>query len=168
VGSAVLLAILIVLTPNLLTTGSPGVGNLATQAELLIDRAPSNTSMTHLYLHALGLVRYYSLTLSWAPLPGPDPPASLAGLNWTDRATGDGLLELEGSTAALLFAVNATAVYIDSSGAGATYAGDFAFQWVGSSLIITPYGDTVGAGPTDQSQLPLALFLTQGPYGGRA
>lgn len=166
VGAAALLAVLILLTPNLLSTGSPSAGSLESQAELLVDRASSQSNVTHLYLRGIGLARYTSLEIDWAQLPDTAAPSNLSGVTWTERAEGNESLELATSTPAPVFAVNATAVYVDASGAGVSYAASFAFQWVGGTLVTTAYGSATGASPTPVSQLPLVLLLVQGPYAG--
>jgi hypothetical protein len=166
VGAAVLLAVLILLTPNLLSTSSPSAGSLASQAELLVDRGPSAGTTTDLYLRGIGLARYASLELEWAPLNGSTAPATLAGVRWIGEVATNGSLGISSATPDVDFAVNASAVYVDSSGAGVSYAALFAFSWSGTVLVTTAYGAATGPGTTPQSQMPLVLLLVQGPYGG--
>lgn len=166
VGAAVLLAVLILLTPNLLSTSSPTAGSLAAQAELLIDRGPTESVTTDLYLRGIGLARYDSLELRWTALNGSGAPATLNGLAWTGAVGSNETLGIQASVDVPAFAVNASAVYVDSSGSGVTYAAQFAFVWSGGVLATTAYGAAGGSGSTAQSQLPLVLLLVQGPYGG--
>jgi hypothetical protein len=167
VGAAVLLAILIVLTPNLLSTSSPAAGSLISQPELLVDRAPTGGTTTQLYLRGLGIVRYAALDLSWAPLNSTTVPVTPDGVRWTDAVAGNASLGVDGSTTDGAFLVNATATFVDSSGAGATYTGTFAFVWSEEVLYTTAYQPATGSGTTGLSQLPLVLLLVQGPYGGQ-
>ena len=165
VGAAVLLAVLILLTPNLLSPGSPTAGSLASQAELLVDRSPNGGVTTDLYLRGIGLARYTALELRWTALNSSTPPPSLDTLRWTDRTNATESLGISAATKDNDFAVNATAVYVDSDGNGVSYAALFAFSWSGSDLTTTAYGAATGSGTTTDSQLPLILLLVQGPYG---
>jgi hypothetical protein len=166
VAGAALLAFLILLTPNLLSTGSPSAGSIQSQAELLVDRAPNGGNETHLYLRGLGIVRYQELVLQWAPFPAGAPPSNPSAVTWSNRSNSSGALEVEGATDADAFLVNATATFVDATGAGVVYAATFAFAWSGGDLVTTPYGAAAGASPTPPSQLPLVLLLVQGPYPG--
>jgi hypothetical protein len=166
VGSAVLLAVLILLTPNLLSSSSPTAGSLASQAELLVDRGSSNGGNTDLYLRGIGLARYTSLELRWSPLNSSNAPASLDGLHWRAVAQANGSLGIDAVISDPAFAVNASAVYVDSSGTGVSYSALFAFSWSGDVLATTAYGAAAGSGTTPQSEMPLILLLVEGPYGG--
>ena len=66
VGVSLLLVVLIVLTPNLLSTGAPAAGTYPTQAELVVDRGPTEPNVTHLYVKSVGNVRYVNLTMALA------------------------------------------------------------------------------------------------------
>lgn len=162
VGAAVLLAVLILVTPNLLSSGSPSAGSAESQAELLIDRAPSGTNVTHVYLRGLGLARYAAMALAIAPYPGPGAPASPSGLPGTVVVNGTEVLAIAGASDATSFVVNATATFVDSSGASVAYAGVWAFSWSSGLLVTTAYGPVGGAGPTSASALPLTLLLAEG------
>lgn len=165
VGAAVLLAVLIVLTPNLLSTGSPAAGSLESQAELIIDRAPSE-NVTHLYLRGLGLVRYANLSLLWSSFNGTSAPGSPIGLGIGGAVGGTDVLSVNEATGAASFVVNATAVYVDATGLSVTFTGDWAFVWSSGLLVTTPYGSVAGASPTAPSQLPLILLLSESATGG--
>ncbi len=165
VGAAVLLAVLIVLTPNLLSTGSPSAGSAESQLELLVDRAPTGDNGTHLYLRGLGLVRYQSLTLDWGNLSG-TAPANLTGFHWAESTVSGPTLELDLVVPSDAFAVNATGVFVDTSGAKAVFNGAYAFVWSGMVLATTAYGTASGAGPTSESALPLILLPPELPGGG--
>lgn len=165
VGAAVLLAILIVLTPNLLSAGQPSAGSAESQLELLVDRAPTADNDTHLYLRGLGLVRYQSLVLTWGNLSG-GAPRNLSGVRWSEPISAGPALELETAVPSSDFAVNVTGVFVDTSGLGVEFSGEFAFAWSGGTLLTTAYGGASGAGPTAPSSLPLILLLPEYPYGG--
>jgi len=166
VAAAVLLAALIVLTPNLLSTAGPTAGSPETQAELLVDRGPSDINSTHLYLRGIGLVRFVSMGIAYAPLFGSFPPASLAGVRWSNLSEGTGVLGLTASVSVPSFALNASAVYVDPEGTGVLYTGLYAFAWSSGKLESIGYLGATGASPASLSALPLILLLPQAPYGG--
>ncbi len=70
-----LLVLLILLTPNLLPTSTPSAGSLATQAELIVDRADTS-NITHFYVQGIGDVRYVTITAQIATnVSWPAPPS---------------------------------------------------------------------------------------------
>ena len=169
VGAAVLLAVLILLTPNLLSTGAPSAGSLESQAELLVDRGTAAGNGTHLYLRGIGLARYTTLALSWSPWNGSAPPTSYERLPLGQRVNGSELLSVSLTATATRFVVNASAAYVDAAGGTANYAGAWALEWSGGMLQVTPYGDVTGtSGPTAPDQLPLVLLLAELPQGAGA
>ena len=166
VGASVLLAILIFLTPNLLSTGSPSAGSIESQVELLVDRAPAGDNFTHLYVRGFGLARYASLTLAVGSLNGTAFPATLSGVRWTIRDHGNNSLELDTRTSDPSFAVNASASFVDSAGVGIVYRGGYAFRWEGDRLLSQGYDDASGSTTTALASLPLVLLLPENPTGG--
>ena len=162
----VLLIILIFLTPNLVSSGNPPAGSLATEAELVVDHV-TDSNVTHLYVKSLGSVRFMSITLQLAT--NVTWPVSLAhrvvfpnGTVWNDS------LAAAIDTRADPFAVNVTAVYVDASGVGVAYVGAYAFNVSGQSLegtSLTPSG--VAIPPTPLDSLPIYILLTSQPGGGR-
>ena len=165
VGAAVLLAVLILLTPNLVSTGSPSAGSIGSQAELLVDRAPGGPNVTHLYLRGFGLARYAYLQLAWVELPNGTAPATLDGRNAWSSINASGVLDLDTATSAPFFGINASADYVDANGAEVRYTGEWAFAWTGDVLLTTTYGASVGPFRTGLDQLPLVLFLVEHPVG---
>ncbi len=163
VGAAVLLAVLIVLTPNLLSTGSPSAGSVESQLELLVDRAPSGDNATHVYLRGLSLVRYTSLSIAWGNLSGTTAPGSLAGVDWSSHVDSGPSLELDAVVLGTAFALNVSGVFVDTTGAAVLFGGEYAFVWSGGMLYTTAYGTASGAAPASLSQLPLVLLPPSTP-----
>jgi len=163
VGAAVLLAVLIFLTPNLVASvGSPAAGSLATQAELVIDRVVDGNT-THFYVHSLGTVRYdYILVQLDTSVPWPPPPRS--ALNFTNESYEPSTLESLTSTTANPVAINVTAKYTDASGTQVWYFGTYALDIADGMLTIVPLLPGSSSIPaTPVAQLPLTLYLTASP-----
>jgi hypothetical protein len=166
VAIVALLIVLIVLTPNLLSTAAPSAGTLPTEAELIVDRVPSENA-THFYVRGLGEVRYDSIVVSLSKnLPWP-APASVANVSFGVPATTDNVLIALVSTMANPVAVNVTATYVDSAGTMVTFVGVFAFDVSGGVLYETPYFPAGTAGSsTPLDDLPLSFLLETVPAGG--
>jgi hypothetical protein len=166
VAIVVLLLVLIVLTPNLISTASPSAGSLPTEAELLVDRSSSD-NVTHLYVHGLGEVRYSTITLSVDPTvrwPAPPAPANLTfgpPTSWHDTLVATLVVGPDP------FAVNVTAVYVDASGVAVDFVGTFAFDVAGGSLYEVAYVPAIaGMTTTPVSGLPLSILLQTVTGGG--
>ena len=165
VGVVVLLVVLIFLTPNLVLSGGPAAGSLATQAQLTIDRPPG-TNVTTFYVHGLGTVRYTQIwaalatNVTWPPPPSPD--------NWTwTNATNDSLaLAAVFSTTANPVALNLTATYVDAAGATVVYWGLYEFYFGPATLETSALavGLTVDAA-TPIGSLPITLLLASAAPG---
>jgi hypothetical protein len=172
VGAAVLLLVLIVLTPALLTIGSSGPGVL-TQAELIVDRVPGGNA-THFYVRGYAsTVRYAQIWVgiasdfTWSGTGSP-PWANLTWKTWQNESD---TLSLSFVSFANPVAVNITAYYT-SSGGTAVYVGILAF-----SLGSGPAGPTLfaatstsgisvpGTTSVDNSSLPLPILLVQSSSG---
>lgn len=166
VGAAVLLAVLILLTPNLISAGGgPSAGSLETQAELVIDHAP-NGALTQLYVHGLGDVRYARLTIALAPNVSWPPLTSVPSAAWTNITSQNETLALVVTTPANPFAVNVTAVYTDPTSATVWYFGTYAIDVSGGMLTIVPLTPgTASISPTPVAALPLELLLTASTTG---
>jgi len=172
VGAAVLLLVLIVLTPALISIGSPGPGVL-TQAELIVDRV-AGVNATHFYVRGYGsTVRYAGIWIgvatgfNWSGSGSP-PWANLTWKTWWNDTD---VLSLGFVSLANPVAVNITAYYTSSGGA-ATYIGILAFAVGLGSAGPTLYaasstpGVTVPSSTTvDNSSLPLPILLVQGSSG---
>lgn len=166
VGAAVLLAVLILLTPNLISAGGgPSAGSLETQAELVIDHAP-NGAVTQLYVHGFGDVRYARITIQVDPNVSWPPLTPVGSDDWTNVTSANETLALVVDTTADPFAVNITAVYVDPTLATVWYLGTYAIDISGGMLSIVPL--TPGAGsisPTPVAALPLELLLAASSTG---
>jgi len=129
VGVTVLLIALIVFTPVLVSTSphQPGPGIL-TQAELVVDKIPGNTSL-HFYVWALGEeIRYDQIRIGVAtsfPWTG-NTTLNWSTVNYTEWHNGTDLLSEFVSTQANPVALNISAYYVSPSGS-AYYVGEIAF-----------------------------------------
>ncbi|MGP8158567.1 MAG: hypothetical protein ACLPWO_03025 [Thermoplasmata archaeon] len=118
VGIALLLVALIVFTPELISNShQPGPG-LLTQAELIVDKIPANTTL-HFYIWALGeTIRYDEIhvgvatSFNWTG--GGSPVWSQ--LNWTQWDNGSDVLSVILASTANPVALNISAHYVSPSG----------------------------------------------------
>lgn len=176
VGVALLLAVLIVLTPVLESTGhQPGPG-LLTQAEVVVDKIASNSSL-HFYVWALGeTIRYDEIRIGLATAFNWTGTTPLAWntLNWTSWQNGTDLLSVIFNSSANPVAVNISAHYVSPSGS-TWYVGVLAFY---VALTSPPSGqtlysasDTSGVTVTSplavsNDTLPVAILLSNVGAGG--
>ncbi len=164
VGLVVLLTVLILVTPDLISSAAPAAGSLLSQAELIVDWAGS-TNLTHLYVRGIGTVRYAQIHLALSPnynWSNPKPTSNLTW-NWTN---GTDVVSVSASTGSVALGVNVTALYIDSFGHSVEYGAIYAFTIVGGTLFsrnLSPGGGAPSSVPT--SVLPLALLLPSIPVG---
>jgi hypothetical protein len=135
VGVAVLLVLLILVTPNLLSSGPPSAGSISATAEFVVDRVPGS-NLTHVYIYGLSTVRYSLLDLHIATNVSWPPPSDLAAINWTNSTNASHALVLAYATAANPSAFNVTAVYVDSAGSRVTYAGTFEIYYLPPTLYV--------------------------------
>jgi hypothetical protein len=173
VATALLLVLLILLTPVLLPNGPPAAGTIFTQAELIVDLNSTSSVMTF-YLRALGsAVRYAEIDIGAAqgfPWTGGFPGTPL---NWSPITHQEDLLAFQFNSTSNPVALNFTILY-SAAGGSAYYVGMFAFDVGtpgGSSstalLIATSTGGTsLGPGVTTagQSSLPFDILLAN--HGG--
>jgi hypothetical protein len=162
VGVAIVLGVLIVLTPVLLSLGGPpAAGSVFTQAELIVDRVPGGNT-THFYVRAIGAtVRYAAIEVSWASgfsWTGTGTP-DWAGLNWTIATNVTDFLSVTVSSAANPIALNVSAYY-DSNGI-ALYVGVFAFYVTNASG--SPADSLLGVTPTPGVALATATAIASLP-----
>ena len=166
VAIVVLLLVLIVLTPNLLSTAKPSAGSLTTEAELVVDRAPSD-NVTHLYVHGIGEVRYTSISMALDTTLTWPPGASPSNLTFETPATWHNALVSSLSTARLAFALNVTALYVDAAGRSVEFVGVFAFEVSAGAISQVDYVPaSAGVATTPVDQLPLSILLETVPAGG--
>lgn len=158
VGTATILAVLVLLTPVLVDTGGPAAGSVFTQAELVVDPG-SGAGPLHLYLHGIGNVRYAELSLaladnySW----GQGVPSG-----WGAATNGSGLVELSAESALGTVAVNATAHYVDSSGGSTWYFALLGLSETGSTMRFVSFTSGVvvpSSIPLASSDFPYAILL---------
>jgi hypothetical protein len=165
VSVAVLLIILIFITPNLT---SPA-GTLPTQAELLVDRVVG-VNVTNFYVRAIGTARYDVVSVSlaknavWPPVLPPSPP-----LNFSNTTSQTNTLGIGVSTPLNPVALNVTAVYRGTSGTCVEYVGTYVFYTVFATqtleyVDLTP-SSTGGTQSAAVSSLPLPLLLNSVPLG---
>jgi hypothetical protein len=171
VGVALLLALLIVLTPVLISNGQPAAGSIFSQAELIVDALPGNSTV-HFYVRALSTTaRYATIDLALATgfnWSGRFPSGTL---NWTDWQNATSVVSISASANESPVAVSVSAQY-SANGATAFYVGVLAFD-VGtppgsSTDTLTVESDTAGiAGfSTPLSNLPLPITLSYVGSGG--
>jgi hypothetical protein len=153
VATAVLLVLLILLTPVLAPNGPPAAGTIFTQAELIVDRVASS-NLTTFYLRALGSTARYAEVSVWAATGFPwtngfpSPP-----LNWSPIVRQPDLVAYQFNSTANPIALNISLLY-SSGGSQAYYVGVFAF-YVGTSIgsstlslfsVSTTPGTSLGSG----------------------
>ncbi len=171
VGTAVILSVLVLLTPVLISNGPPAPGSLEAQAVLIVDRA-SGSGTTHFYVRAVGSsVRYDSISIGVASGFAWNGGSFAWPTNWT-WTNETQVLELGANSTQNPVAINITAVYA-VSGAVADYAGILAFYVSGSgsgeTLSIAVSSDTPGVSAPSSvpdSQLPEPLPLQDFGSGG--
>jgi hypothetical protein len=166
VGTVVVLLALILLTPNLITSGgSPPAGSLETQAELIVDRVTGNAT-THFYIHGLGLVRYQSITVALGTNTTWPAPSSPSAIRWSSSNWSNDSLAVVTATTADPVAINITALYVDSMGARIWFLGVFVFHVSGDTLYVAAL--LTGAAsipPTPVASLPLPIILLSSATG---
>jgi hypothetical protein len=159
VAAVTLLALLVLLTPNLITFGNPAAGSLETQAYLVVDRA-SGDNVTHLYLRSLGNARYHSVRIDLAIHAPWPPPANLSAVNWTRSINETNVLVAALATVADPFLANVTVVYVDPAGVTEQYIGEFEFHFSGGDLNVATFTPGLASvSPTPQDTLPVYLPL---------
>jgi len=147
VATALLLVLLIVLTPVLVPNGQPAAGTIFTQAQLTVD-ATGTSNLTNFYLHSPeSNVRYAQMQVFAATGFNWTGGFPSSPLNWTPVVNQTDLVAAYFSSTANPIALNIT-IFYSSAGSQAYYVGDFAF-YVGyplgsSSLHLFSVSTTVG------------------------
>jgi hypothetical protein len=164
VAIALLLGLLIVFTPFLTSYGPPSAGSIFSQAELIVDAIPGNSTM-HFYVRGLGTTaRYDSIEVGFAfgfNWTGGWPSGNLTWTNWTN---GSNVLSVTATADRMPVAVNVTADYV-ASGVSALYAGLFALNVTGGagSATLSVASNTAGIGsfttPVVDLPVPITLAL---------
>ncbi|HEV2428397.1 MAG TPA: hypothetical protein VGV64_00920, partial [Thermoplasmata archaeon] len=165
VAIVALLLVLIVLTPNLASTGQPTAGSLETEAELVFDHPPT-ANVTHFYIHGIGTVRYSMISYAIAPdAPWPAPPTP--SFHFGPASVLNATLEAAGASAANPIAINVSATYVDASGSSARFWGIFEFNLTAAGLYAISYLPTPGGVSfTPLDALPLTFLLEIVPASG--
>lgn len=160
VGVAVLLVILILLTPNLFPAGG---GSLQTRAELIVDR-PAVTGNTSFYVESVGTsTRYQDVAVGLYALPMWPYTGNISRVrawNWTNATE---TLVLVDQNATIPVAVNVTVKYTDPSGMTTVYVGRYGFDLNATTLTwnavnLLPGASTPPAA-TPVADLPIFLLL---------
>ena len=158
VGIVALLVALIVLTPNLLTNGSPPAGSILAQAELIVDRLGQNDAPFHFYVRGLSQVRYSAINISLALNYNWSTNTPVQDLDWGNWTNESYVLALTISTFANPVVLNVTVMYTSSG--YENFAGLIAFWVSGSTLLARSLNSDVSTpGSTAVSALPLTLLL---------
>lgn len=159
VAAATLLGVLVLLTPNLISFGSPAAGSLETQAYLVIDRAMGD-NVTHVYLRSLGNARYTAITLELATNAHWPAPDHLSGVGWNRTVNETDVLVATLATAADPFVANVSATYVDPAGVTEQYIGEFEFHFAGGALDVATFTPGLASvSPTPENALPIYLPL---------
>ncbi len=168
IGVAVLLVVLILLTPDLFLTSS---GGLETRAQLIVDRA-SIAGNTRFYVESIGTsTRYASIAIGLAPLPSwpyYGTATGVHGWNWTN---GTQTLVLIAQAPANPVAINVTVKYVDPSGGTTEYVGVYGFDLNVTSQVLGAVtllpGTTAPPATTPLFNLPIFLLLAVQTPSGR-
>lgn len=170
VGVSLLLVLLIFLTPNLLSSGSPAAGSLGTTAEFVVDRVPSS-NVTHVYVYGLSSVRYTAIHLRVASNVSWPPSADPARYVWANASNGSNVLVVTYASTADPVGFNVTAVYTDAAGTAVEYAGTFAVHFAAPTLYVDELSGGTLSATTERltaTSEPLVFLLGTVPGGGSA
>jgi hypothetical protein len=164
VGIALLLAILILLTPILASNGPPAAGSIFSQAELIVDALPGNMT-SHFYVRALSsTARYSEIRFSLATdftWTGGFPSGHL---NWTDWQNASEVVSISSVANTTPVAVDVSALY-SANGASAYYVGLLALYLStpagssGETLSVASATSGISGFSTPVTNLPLAITL---------
>jgi hypothetical protein len=167
VGIIVLLIVLIILTPDLFSTGAAG---LQTRAELIVERATPGGN-TSFYVESIGTsTLYQSIAVGLSPLPAWPYAGTLGQLrNWTWTNSTDALV-LTSSSPVNPVAVNVTVKYASTSALTTEYVGVYGFYLNDTTLTLNAMnlvpGGAAAPASTPLAELPIFLLLAIGPTTG--
>jgi hypothetical protein len=166
VAIVVLLVVLILVTPNLVSTQA---GGLCSEAQLLVDWSPgSPANLTHFYVRGICTVRYDSIMLGLGTNVSASgvfsPPPSSSSFDFSNVTWSNQSIIAAAATPVTPIALNVSAVYTDSSLSTVRFIGTYAFDVAGGRLYYQSYPASSGAIPSvPVSSLPLTLLLTETP-----
>lgn len=165
VGVAVLLVILVLLTPILLSVGQPGP--VVTRAELVVDRLPgANTTRFYVIGYGEG-IRYAGIWVGVASnfVWYGSGSVNWSALRWSTYYNASDVVALAFNSSSNPVAVNVTAYYESSTG-NAVYAGEIAFYVGPYSSGSAVYSTSSTSGvfvpapePVDNSSQPFHIPL---------
>jgi hypothetical protein len=159
IGIVVLLIALIILTPNLFSTGSAG---LQTRAQLIVEKASPGVN-TSFYVESIGTsTLYQSIAVGFASMPAwPFKGAAADLANWTWTNVTDSLA-LVTSSSLNPVAVNVTVTYQSSPGLLTEYVGVYAFYLndTTQSLDAMSLLPGVASPPSTTPLTELPIFVT--------
>jgi hypothetical protein len=164
IGVVLVLIVLIILTPNLFSTGQAG---LQTRAQLIVERAAPGDNTSY-YVESIGTsTLYQSIDIGVALLPTWPYAGTVSQLrNWSWTNTSDSLVE-SAASAKNPVAVNVTVIYASSSGLRTEYVGIYGFDSNSTTLTLLAAsllaGETAPPTSTPFSDLPIFLTLAIGP-----
>ncbi|MCI4363622.1 MAG: hypothetical protein L3K13_04885 [Thermoplasmata archaeon] len=171
IGVATLLVLLLLLTPSLLSPGSPVAGSPQTQAVLVVFYGAAGAgNQSEFQVQGVEPAVYAHIwvgiahAIPWPPVHGGRNLTFGRWVNTTNQFS-DSVL-----ASPMPLAVNVTAVFTDRSGGTAYYVGLYAFNVSGSSLVIlTLTPSLAGEAPASLplSELPVPLPLALVPAGSR-
>ena len=173
VGVAVLLVILILVTPILLSTGTHPAPGVLTEAILVVDRVPGE-NLTFFYVLAYGeAIRYSGVRVGVADDFGWNGGSvNWSGLRWTTYHNVSNTVAVPFNSSSNPVAVNVSAHYLSSAG-NALYVGELAFYVGQSSSGATVYSSSATPGvfapaptPVSNSTQPFYIILTTAKAGG--
>jgi hypothetical protein len=167
IGVVLVLIVLIILTPNLFTTGQAG---LQTRAQLIVERAMPGGNTSY-YVESIGTsTLYQSIAIGVAKLPSwPYTGTGSQVRNWTWTNSSNSLV-LIATNAMNPAAVNVTVVYASSTGLRTEYVGVYGFDLNSTTRTLQAIslfpGETAPPASTSLSNLPIFLTLAIGPVKG--
>jgi hypothetical protein len=167
IGVALVLVVLIILTPDLFATGQAG---LQTRAQLIVER-PTTGGDTGYYVESIGTsTLYQSIAIGIVRLPfWPYNGTSTELRNWSWTNASNVLVWIATNSTNPV-AVNVTVVYASSAGLTTEYIGVYGFDLNSTTMTLQAIsllpGETVPAFSTPLSQLPIFLTLAIGPVKG--
>jgi hypothetical protein len=171
VGVTALLLLLLLLTPSLLAPGSPVAGSPETQAVLVVYHESGALDLLQVILQGASPTQYTNLSIAIShPIAWP-PTNGRSGLTYGRWVNATDEVFVTAVDAQLPVAVNVSAVYSDPTGAKAYYNGLYAFNIIGSNLLILTLSSSLaGEAPSSLplSELPQPLPLALVPAGGVA
>lgn len=160
IGVVVLLVVLILLTPDLFSSGG---SSLSTSAQLIVDHSITSGN-TSFYVESIGTsTRYQSISLGLARLlswPFRGTTSDVVRWNWTNATN---MLVLVVTNQTNPVAVNVTVRYTDPSGITTEYVGVYGFELNATTQVLEAVGLLPGASPppasTPWADLPIFLGL---------